>query len=166
MFARLLLLFIIVPLVDLLLLLGLTKLTHWSTTIMIVIVSGIIGAWLAQRQTQSVSTRIREQLVQNNIPSGLMTDGAMILFAAGLLITPGLITDLFGLSLLIPYFRGFYKQRALKWLKAHLNLQVSKMQMPPQDPNVVDGEVVSSGTPSSTPRGTPESITSESTTPE
>ena len=144
MFARLLLLFILVPLADLLLLFGIAQVTHWSTTVLVVIVSGIVGAWLAQSQSNSVSLRIREQLNQNNIPSGLLTDGAMILFAAGLLITPGLITDLFGLSLLIPWFRNIYKKQALKWLKTHLKVQVEQFTKTPQDPGVVDGEVVSS----------------------
>ena len=48
MFARLLLLFILVPLADLLLLFGIAQVTHWSTTVLVVIVSGIVGAWLAQ----------------------------------------------------------------------------------------------------------------------
>ena len=145
MFARLLLLFIIVPLVDLTLLLVLSRLTHWTTTILLVIVSGIIGAWLAKRQSDSVGFKIREQLTQNQMPSGLLTDGAMILFAAGLLITPGLITDLFGLSLLIPATRSWYKSWAVKWFKEHFKIKVTKMSghSPFTDPNVVDGEVVS-----------------------
>ncbi len=143
MFARLLLLFILVPLADLLVLYGITQMTHWTTTVAVVIASGIVGAWLAQKQWRSVTTRIRDQLVQNNIPSGLLTDGGMILFAAGLLITPGLITDLLGLSLLIPKLREIYKKHAIHWLKINLKVQVQKMQRPAEDPDVVDGEVVS-----------------------
>lgn len=157
MFARLLLLFILVPSVDLLLLVGISKYTNWATTILIVVVSGMIGAWLAQRQIQSVSSKIKVQLGQNNIPSGLLTDGGMILFAAALLLTPGLITDLFGLSLLIPQIRALYKKHALGWLKKHLKVQVGKMHEPAVDPGVVDGEVVHRSTESS-PQ-TPEAIT-------
>ena len=151
MFARLLLIFVLVPLIDLVLLLGLSKLTSWTWTVLIVVVSGILGAWLAKRQTSSVGTKIRDQLVQNNVPAGLLTDGAMILFAAGLLVTPGLITDVFGLTLLVPSTRAWYKKYAIKWLKTHLKVHVSKMNMgntPFQsggfETDIVDGEVVSS----------------------
>lgn len=147
MFARLLLLFIIVPLIDLLLLLGITKFTHWTTTVLMVVLSGILGAWLAKRQSNSVGMKIRDELVQNNIPSGLLTDGAIILFAAALLVTPGLITDLLGLSLLMPKTRGWYKKRALSWLKKHLQVQVTKMKGQPFQTDIVDGEVVSSSEP-------------------
>lgn len=151
MFARLLLLFIVIPLLDLLLLFGITRVTHWTTTILVVVLSGILGAWLAKRQSNTVGVKIRDQLVQNNIPSGLLTDGAMILFAAALLITPGLITDLFGLSLLIPRSRAWYKKRALAWLKDHLHVQVTKMKRQSFDTDIVDGEVVGSSTTTSPP---------------
>ncbi len=144
MFARLLLLFIVVPTIDLFILLGITKLTHWTTTVLVVILSGILGAWLAKMQTNSVSGRIRSELAQNKIPSGLLTDGAMVLFAAALLITPGLITDLFGLSLLVPQSRAWYKKRALQYLKKHLKVQVTKMDEMSFETDIVDGEVTRS----------------------
>lgn len=143
MFTRLLILFIIVPLCDLLLLLGISKLTHWTTTVLIVILSGVLGAWLAKIQSNSVGGKIRSELSQNNIPSSLLTDGAMILFAAGLLITPGLITDLFGLTLLLPRTRAWYKTKALAYLKKHLKVQVTNMDSTGFQSDIVDGEVVS-----------------------
>ena len=105
MFARLLLIFILVPLADLFLLIVLSRYITISATIALVVVSGIIGAWLAKNQIGRVGTRIRNRLTQNQMPADLLTDGGMILFAAGLLITPGLLTDLIGFSLLIPTCR-------------------------------------------------------------
>lgn len=144
MLARLLLLFILVPLADLVLLLLIANWTHWTTTVLLVIVSGIIGAWLAKQQSGSVGSKIRDQLGRNLVPSELLTDGALILFAAGLLITPGLITDVVGLSLLIPRTRRWYKRRAWKWLKEHFRVQVTTMKSPGFDDDTVEGEVVSS----------------------
>ena len=73
----------------------------------------------------------------------MLTDGAMILFAAGLLITPGLITDLFGLTLLLPRTRAWYKTKALAYLKKHLKVQVTNMDSTGFQTDIVDGEVVS-----------------------
>lgn len=147
MFGKLLLIFILVPLADLILLLVIADYTSWSFSIAIVILSGIIGAWLAQQSGRSVGRKIQDQLRNQAVPTELLTDGAMILFAAGLLLTPGFITDTIGLSLLIPACRRWYKKGAMTILKKHFKVQVVQVRpdrTPPADPNVVDGEVVSS----------------------
>lgn len=142
MFGRLLLLFILVPLADLILLLMIASWTHWTTTVLLVILSGFAGAWLAQRQSRSVGMKIRDQMVKNMVPSNLLTDGALILLAAALLITPGLITDVVGLTLLIPATRSWYKQQALKLIKRYFTVQVHTMKSTPADDGVVEGEFV------------------------
>jgi len=145
-FARLLLLFILVPLADLVLLMLISKFTSIFFTVALIVVSGAIGAWLARQQGTSVSNKIRNEFQQNLMPSGLLTDGAMILFAAGLLITPGLLTDIFGFSLLIPACRGWYKKKSMGWIKEHFKVQVKNTfngTNPFESPDIVDGEVVS-----------------------
>jgi UPF0716 protein FxsA len=145
MFARLFLLFIIVPLTDLFLLLWLAKYTGLLFTVGLVICTAAIGAWLAKQQGLAVQSRIRQQLQQQQMPSELLTDGAMILLAAGLLLTPGLLTDCFGFSLLTPVCRRFYKSIFTKWLKKNFKVHVIKpdfSQGMPRDANTVDGEVV------------------------
>jgi UPF0716 protein FxsA len=142
MFARLLLIFILVPLADLFLLIVLSKYITITATIALVVISGIIGAWLAKNQIGRVGTRIRNRLTQNQMPADLLTDGGMILFAAGLLITPGLLTDLIGFSLLIPTCRTWYKSWAVRWIKKYFVVKVYQNQ--PQAPSdIIDGEVLS-----------------------
>ncbi|MDG2470612.1 MAG: FxsA family protein [Pirellulaceae bacterium] len=142
MFARLLLIFILVPLADLFLLLALSRYITIPATIGLVVVSGIIGAWLAKNQIGKVGIRMRSLLTQNQIPADLLTDGGMILFAAGLLITPGLLTDLLGFSLLIPMCRTWYKSWAVKWIKKNFIVKVYGTH-PPDAPDIVEGEVLS-----------------------
>ena len=142
MFARLLLIFILVPLADLILLMLISKYTTVATTIALIVVSGIIGAWLAKWQTSKVGVRIRDRLSRNQVPADLLTDGAMILFAAGLLITPGLLTDLFGFSLLIPICRHWYKTWAVASIKNHVSVNVYKHH-PERPSDIIEGEVVS-----------------------
>ena len=124
MFARLFLLFIIVPIVDLLLLVGLARYTGVPLTIGLVVLTAAIGAYLVKLQGNEVRRKIFEQFANQQMPSDLLSDGAMIMFAAGLLLTPGLLTDCFGFSLLTPVCRSFYKRALGKWFKNNFRFQV------------------------------------------
>ena len=148
MFGRLLLLFIIVPLADLFLLMWISKFTGIMVTISLVILTGAIGAWLARHQGTFVKGQIKDRLSQRQMPADLIGDGAMIMFAAGLLLTPGLLTDVLGFSLLIPACRTQYKRFFAKRLKGSFNFSVftpssdAHGRRPVDDPNIIDGEVV------------------------
>lgn len=119
--------------------------TGWPFSIGMVIVSGIVGAWLAKQSYRGVIAKIRKRASEGRVTSDLLSDGAMIFFAAGLLLTPGFITDIFGFSLLIPVCRRWYKTRLTNWAKR--NFRFETIQMPtnpnaPPDPNTVDGQVL------------------------
>jgi UPF0716 protein FxsA len=141
LFGKLILLFILVPLADLCLLMVMSSYTGWPFSIAMVILSGIIGAYLAKLSYKSVWNKMRERMASNQMSADLLTDGAMIFFAAGLLLTPGFITDAVGLTLLIPPCRKWYKQIVTNYIKRNFKVQVVPMG-PVQDDGVVDGEVL------------------------
>lgn len=144
MFAQLLLLFILVPLADLMLLLMIAKWTHWATSMLLVLVSGLIGVWLIRRKWISARSILQDQQAIDQLPPGRMTNGFMVLIAAGLLITPGLITDLLAVLLLIPATRNWCKLLALHWLKGHYYAERIQMKTYGNEDGVIDGEIVSS----------------------
>ncbi len=109
MLFRLLLLFTIVPLIELWLLLELSEKTSLSVTILIVLATGVIGAWLARLEGWRVMTRMQADVAAGRMPGDAILDGLMILIAGALLITPGLLTDAFGFALLVPPVRGLLK---------------------------------------------------------
>jgi len=109
MFFRLMLLFILVPLVELSLLVYVGTVIGALYTIIIVVVTGLLGAVLSRRQGMAVLYRIRSNLEQGIIPSVEIVDGALILVAGLLLITPGMITDVVGFAMLVPYTRRIFK---------------------------------------------------------
>ncbi|TWU02104.1 FxsA family protein [Neorhodopirellula pilleata] len=115
MFARLLLAFIIIPFVELVLLLRMADATSWMTTLSIVIVTGLIGSYLARREGLAAIGRFRAALAEGRMPGREIQDGLMIAFAAALLLTPGLLTDALGFVLLTPMGRthigGFLRRR-------------------------------------------------------
>lgn len=111
MFARLLILFIVVPLVELALLLLIGQSIGLLATVVLVVATGIAGAALARREGLRTLWQIRAELGSGRFPADRLLDGAMILVAAGLLLTPGVLTDAVGLLLLTPAGRSLLRAR-------------------------------------------------------
>ena len=118
MLARLLLLFIAVPLIELAILLKLGSVFGLLPTIALVIVTGVAGASLARSQGLRVLLQIRQELAAGQVPVGKLMDGLIILIAGALLLTPGLLTDLVGLTVLLPGPRDFVKRQLGRRLSA------------------------------------------------
>ena len=117
MLVRLILLFTVMPLIELYLLIQVGRYLGSFQTIMIVLITGIIGGLLARSQGLSVQKQIRVDLQKGIIPTDSLIDGCFILIAGALLITPGMITDVFGFILMVPFFRGWLKKRLKEILK-------------------------------------------------
>ena len=117
MFARLALLFVIVPLMELALLIQVGQWVGLGPTILLVFATGIGGAALARREGLRTLRSIQEQLSQGRIPGEELTDGAAILFGGALLLTPGILTDFFGFSLLFPGTRRWMARRIRGWME-------------------------------------------------
>jgi UPF0716 protein FxsA len=105
MLIRLILLLTILPLVELSLLLWLSDLTDWRLTLALVIGTGVAGGWLFRRQGWRIWGQLQADLQQGRMPVDSLQDGALILLAAVLLVTPGVLTDAAGILLLIPPIR-------------------------------------------------------------
>lgn len=110
MLFRLILLFTLVPLIELSLLIEIGRQIGLFSTIAIVIITGIIGAYLAKYEGFRVIYRIRQDMSQGRIPAEGLLDGVIILAGGLLLLTPGLITDVIGFLALIPLSRHYIKQ--------------------------------------------------------
>lgn len=102
MFFRLLLLFTVVPLVELFLLIRVGQAIGAPATIGLVIFTGTLGAWLARSQGVQTLERVRRELSSGQIPAEALVDGLLILVAGAVLLTPGILTDLAGFFLLVP----------------------------------------------------------------
>ena len=109
MFAKLLFLFIAIPLAELALLVKLGEVLGFWPTIGLVIVTGILGASLAKAQGFMIYARIQQELAAGRMPTGELLDGLLILIGGIVLLTPGLLTDLCGFALLIPPLRRVAK---------------------------------------------------------
>lgn len=115
--AKLLLLFIVVPAVELILLIKLGGLIGILATIALIVITGALGATLARWQGLGVLRKVQSELADGRLPAGQLVDGVIILLAAALLMTPGFLTDIVGFLCLVPGFRTMLKSAAWKRLE-------------------------------------------------
>ena len=108
---RLILIFIIVPLMEILLLIEIGSRIGTLNTISIIIVTGILGGYMMRHQGFAILTNIRMDLSQGRMPTGELINGALVLVGGILLLTPGFFTDAVGFILLIPTTRGFVRKK-------------------------------------------------------
>ena len=114
---RLLLLFIVVPAVELALLIEIGSRIGTPATLAIIVVTGFVGAALARAQGLGVIRQVQRETAEGQLPADSLVDGAFILVAAALLVTPGVLTDAFGFLCLLPPFRALAKRWIWRWLE-------------------------------------------------
>ncbi len=142
------LLFTLMPLLELWLLFQLGDHFGFWTTVSVVLLTGMVGAALARWQGFQTMFRIQSEMRAGKMPAQAMGDGVLILVAGVLLITPGVITDIVGLSLLLPPVRFGVRKSLQLWLAKHVKIetnaawQAHQQSSQPADGNVVEGRVV------------------------
>ena len=119
MFARLLILFIAVPLVELALLIKLGNAIGLWPTIFMVIATGALGAALARSQGTRVVSAIRAEVAEGRPPTESLLNGLLVLVGGVVLLTPGLLTDLLGFSLLVPFTRNWFRKKLRSRLRKY-----------------------------------------------
>lgn len=110
MFLRILALFVLLPLVELALLIQVGRAIGLGWTLALVIATGFLGATLARRQGLRAWLAIQAELQHGRMPGGALVDGLLILIGGIVLLTPGILTDLIGFSLLVPRTRNMLKR--------------------------------------------------------
>lgn len=115
MFGRLLLLFTVVPAVELYLLIRLGQWLGAFETVLIILVTGSVGAFLAKREGLGVIKQLQQDTMQGLPPGDRIVEGLMVLVGGALLITPGVMTDLAGFLLIMPWPRQWMAPRIKAW---------------------------------------------------
>jgi len=122
MLGYLILLFVVVPLVELSILIKVGQYLGVLTTVSIVVLTGIVGAYLAHLEGFITLRRIQQDLNQGIMPGDRLLDGLIILISGIVLLTPGLITDFLGFLGLIPFTRNMFKN----WLKQKIKRRFTR----------------------------------------
>lgn len=125
MLTYLILLFTIIPAVELVVLIKVGTYIGALNTVALIIVTGVAGAFLARMQGLVTLYRIQSNLDRGIMPTAEMFDGVLILIGGVLLLTPGFITDTVGFMLLIPLTRSLLKN----WLRKKLQTMMDRGQI-------------------------------------
>ncbi|MFH1996099.1 MAG: FxsA family protein [Candidatus Omnitrophota bacterium] len=118
MFSYIVLVLTVIPIVELALLIKVGTIVGVGNTILLILATGIAGAYLLRAQGFQILRRIDDDLAIGNVPSEALMDGFLVFCGGLLLITPGIMTDIMGLVLLVPAGRSIVKYRLKQKLRA------------------------------------------------
>jgi UPF0716 protein FxsA len=139
---RLLLLFLAVPVIEIALFIQVGGLIGLWPTLAIVVLTAVLGSWLVRTQGLRELARLQASFSELRDPTEPLANGAMILVAGVLLLTPGFFTDALGFALLAPPLR----LAVFRWIRARIKVQGFTMGPAPSGTHnntggpVIDGE--------------------------
>lgn len=138
------LLFIVVPLLELLVIIQVGQWVGAVPTVLLLLVISLAGAALVKREGLKAWSRFRQALAEGRVPTSEVIDGALLLLGGALLLTPGFLTDAVGLTLLVPLGRAAVRRVVRR--RVHVfgtGPQVRRPRpRPPEDDDVIDVEIV------------------------
>jgi UPF0716 protein FxsA len=157
MFVRVFLLLTIVPVVELTIILEVHRsiANTWGTgagllvTFGSIFLSGLIGATLIHHQGLAALRTIRDTMARGVFPADPLIDGTMVLVGGALLLTPGFLTDIVGLTMLIPWTRRLWRRAVWLWLRKEVDRRTASLRKqsarwvaegsaPPEENSVID----------------------------
>ena len=124
MFAPLVLLFLVVPFVELFVILRVGDALGVVNTIALLILVSLVGGWLVKREGVGVLVRAQRRVQAGEIPGRELLDGVLILFAGALLMTPGFVTDVVGILLLLPPVRANLRSSVVRFLARRADVEL------------------------------------------
>ncbi len=107
----LLLLFLVVPFIELYVLIKVGAVLGVVNTIAVVLLVSAIGAWLVKREGLKTLRRIQVQLSELKVPTDELLDGGLIMLSGALMLTPGFVTDMVAIALLLPPIRKIVRRQ-------------------------------------------------------
>jgi Protein affecting phage T7 exclusion by the F plasmid len=98
-----------IPVVDVLLLVPLAGEIGLSTTVLVVVLTGLVGMLIVRAEGQATLRRIIGALQRGQLPADALIDGGLLIAAGALLLTPGIVTDLIGFLVTVPVTRPVFR---------------------------------------------------------
>lgn len=96
---------LLIPLVDVALLVVVAGYINWVPTIALVVLTALVGMLFVRAEGRHTLRRIQSALMRGDIPTNEVIDGGLLIAAGAFLLTPGLVTDLIGLLIVVPLTR-------------------------------------------------------------
>jgi UPF0716 protein FxsA len=142
MLLPLVLLFIAVPLAELAVIIQVGQAIGVWWTIGLLLVDSLIGSWLMRHQGRASWRRFNAALQEGRVPTREVLDGALVIFGGALLLTPGFITDILGLVLLVPPSRALVRAVLARRLANRMIVSAGRVRTRPPSDYDVEGTAV------------------------
>jgi len=127
-----------VPLIELYVIIQVGQEIGALATIALLIVISVVGAWLAKREGLGVIRRIKEQVNAGKVPGADLVDAFLILLAGALLLTPGFVTDVLAVALLLPPIRALVRRTARRRFTGRVEMFRARGPSPGRPPPEID----------------------------
>jgi len=102
---RIIAVLLLIPLLDIMLLVAVASFIGAVPTVLLVVLSALIGLLLVRAEGRHTLRKLQRKLAQGEVPTDELVDGGLLLISGALLLTPGLVTDLLGFLLVVPFTR-------------------------------------------------------------
>jgi UPF0716 protein FxsA len=99
--------FLVVPLLELWVLIQVGQAIGVGWTLLLLVADSVLGTWLIKREGAKAYAALRDELQRGRMPTRELADGALIVLGGALMLSPGFVTDVFGVLLLLPFTRPF-----------------------------------------------------------
>ncbi len=133
--------FLVIPVVEIYVLIQVGHVIGAWWTVALLIADSVFGSWLLRREGMRAWRALQAALTEGRMPTRELTDAALIVFGGTLMITPGFVTDIFGLVAILPFTRPLAR-RLLSAFVARRVVLVRDARRPEPPGDVVRGEVV------------------------
>jgi UPF0716 protein FxsA len=127
MFGLVAILFLVLPLLELFVIVQVAGMAGTLNTVALLVLISVVGTLLIKWQGVGLARRLMSTLNQGRLPRSELLDGAMLLVAGTLLLTPGFVTDALGLALLLPPVRAALRPIALDAARRLATRQTTRM---------------------------------------
>ncbi len=139
-------LFVVVPLVEVYVLVQVGQVIGAWWTIALLVLDSLIGSWLIKREGGRAWSALRTALQQGRVPAREIADGGLVLVGGTLMLTPGFVTDVLGILLIVPLTRPFFRRLLTRVVADRLVVLpvhgTQTQRRPGPGGSVVQGEVV------------------------
>jgi UPF0716 protein FxsA len=117
--------FIVLPLLELYVIFKVGDEIGWLWTILILAADSVLGSLLLRSQGRAIWRRFNEAVGMGRVPHREVVDGVLVIFGGALLITPGFVTDVVGLILLVPPTRALVRRLTMRRLGRRVAVEVA-----------------------------------------
>jgi UPF0716 protein FxsA len=142
MFPLLLVLFIVVPVVEIYAIIQVGQAIGVLPTIALLIADSVIGSMLMRSQGRAAWRRFNAAIAAGRVPAREVLDGGLVIFGGALLLTPGFVTDVFGAAFLLPPTRAVLRKVLVRRFAARMVMSAPPRRDAPPRGADVDGSAV------------------------